>query len=230
VRAPLTGVDGLDGAGLDVGARTPQTTCPLCGGPAFGWVTLPDPGTRPTVGMPASVGRVIDRCEDCGAGIARAGGALDLEAELERVSERRADGSLVVRAPNRASVQAQVGGDGWAALADWEGRLLLTPKALRALAEHTGHRVRRTGFESLGRNQRWSWQTLVNGLTLHPNFAHEVRAGRLRPSGGRGPLAFAIDCVVTALAAPLVAIVSFPLELAAVALGRGGELTAELED
>jgi hypothetical protein len=229
VSAPLTGVDGLDGADPDVGARTPPTTCPLCGGPAFGWVTLPDPGTRPTVGMPARVGLVIDRCEDCGAGIARAGGVLDLEAELERVSERHADGSLVVRAPNRASVQASIGGDGWAALADWEGGLLLTPKALRALAEHTGHRVRRTRFESLGRNQRWSWQTLVNGLTLHPNFAHEVRAGRLRPSGGRGPVAFAIDCVVTALAAPLVATVSFPLELSAVALGRGGELTAELE-
>jgi hypothetical protein len=229
VTAPLTRVDGLDGADLDRGARTPPTTCPLCGGPAFGWVTLPDPGTRPTVGMPASVGSVIDRCEDCGAGIARAGGPLDLEAELERVSERRADGALVVRAPNRASIQASIGGDGWAPLADWGERLLLTPEALEALAGRTGHRVRRIGFEAFGRNQRWSWQTLLNGLTLHPNFAHEVRAGRLGPSSGRGPLAFAIDCVVTALAAPFVAIVSVPLELAAVALRRGGELAAELE-
>jgi hypothetical protein len=230
VTAPLAHVDDLDGAEPEAGARTPPTTCPLCGGPAFGWVILPDPGTRATVGMPVGGGRVIDRCEDCGAGIARADGELDLEAELARVSERQADGALAVRGPNRASIQASIGSDGWAALADWDGRLLLTPEALGRLAERTGRRVRGNGFETFGRNQRWSWQTLVNGLTLHPNFAHEVRAGRLRPSTGRGPLAFAIDCVVTALAAPLVAIVSVPLELIAVALGRGGELSAELED
>jgi hypothetical protein len=229
VSGPLTRLDGLDRADLAGGSRSPPTTCPLCGGPAFGWITLPDPGTRPTVGMPASVGRVIDRCQDCGAGIARADAPPDLETELARVSERRADGSLVVRAPNRGSIQASIGGDGWAPLADWDGRLLLTPEALGRLAERTGRRVRSTGFETFGRNQRWSWQTLLNGLTLHPNFAHEVRAGRLRPQGGRGPMAFAIDCVVTVLAAPLVAVVSVPLELAAVALGRGGELAAELE-
>jgi hypothetical protein len=72
------------------------------------------------------------------------------------------------------------------------------------------------------------WQTLLNGLTLHPNFAREVRAGRLRPSGGRGRVAFAVDCVATVLAAPLVALVSFPLELVAVALRRGGLIQARL--
>ena len=35
-------------------------------------------------------------------------------------------------APNRASWQGSLGGDGWAALAEWPGRLLLTPRALRA--------------------------------------------------------------------------------------------------
>jgi hypothetical protein len=68
------------------------------------------------------------------------------------------------------------------------------------------------------------WQTLLNGLTFHPNFVREARAGTLRPSTGRGHLAFAADLVVTLLAAPLVALVSFPLELAASLFRRGGEM------
>ena len=69
------------------------------------------------------------------------------------------------------------------------------------------------------------WQTLLNGLTFHPNFAREVRAGRLR-AGTAQPAAFAIDVVVTVLGAPLVALVSVPLELGAALAGRGGELVA----
>jgi hypothetical protein len=70
------------------------------------------------------------------------------------------------------------------------------------------------------------WQTLVNGLTFHNNFAREVRAGRLRPSNARGQVSFAIDCIVSVLAAPLVVLASVPLELAGVVLGRGGEIEA----
>jgi hypothetical protein len=210
-------------------ARAEGSECPLCGGRAYGWLTLPDPSSRPTVGMPASVAKVIDRCEDCGAGIERTEGPIDLAAELECISEPRPDGTLAVRAPNRASLQATIGAEGWAALADWPGALLLTPRALRLLAQRSGREVRRLRFTRGGRNQRWMWQTLLNGLTMHPNFAHEVRAGRLRPSSARGPGAFAVDCMVTVLAAPLVALVSFPLELAAAAIRRGGEISAELE-
>ena len=210
-------------------ARAEGSECPLCGARAYGWLTLPDPRSRPTVGMPATVSRVIDRCEGCGAGIERTAGPIDLAAELERIAEARPNGKRAIRAPNRASVQAAIGAEGWAALEDWSGALLLTPRALRLLAERTGHEVRRLRFTRGGRNQRWMWQTLLNGLTLHPNFAHEVRAGRLRPSSARGPGAFAVDCVVTGLAAPLVALVSFPLELVAAAARRGGELSAELE-
>jgi hypothetical protein len=73
------------------------------------------------------------------------------------------------------------------------------------------------------------WQTLMNGLTFHPNFAREVRAGRLRPSSARGRLTFGVDCVVTVLAAPLVLLVSVPLELGAALARRGGDLVAELD-
>jgi hypothetical protein len=208
---------------------TAPTSCPLCSGPAYGWLTLPDPGSRPTVGLPAGVGRVIDRCEECGAGIQRGPDPVDLEAELERVTSARPDGSLALVAPNRASLQAWIGADGWAALDRWRGRLLLTPAAVPLLAERTGHAIKGVSFPAFAANQGTMWQTLLNGLTFHPNFAREVRAGRLRPSGGRGPASFAIDALVTVLAGPLVAIVSVPLELAAVIARRGGELSAELE-
>ena len=68
------------------------------------------------------------------------------------------------------------------------------------------------------------WQTLLNGLTFHPNFAREVRAGRLRPDSARGRFAYAADLVVTVLGAPLIAIVSAPLELVAALARRGGEI------
>jgi hypothetical protein len=70
------------------------------------------------------------------------------------------------------------------------------------------------------------WQTLLNGLTFHPNFAREVRAGRLRPAGARSRFAFAVDSVVTVLGAPLIALVSVPLELIAALARRGGEIRA----
>jgi hypothetical protein len=68
------------------------------------------------------------------------------------------------------------------------------------------------------------WQTLLNGLTFHPNFAREVGAGRLRPGNARSRLAFALDSVVTVLGAPLIALLSIPLESVASLLHRGGEL------
>jgi hypothetical protein len=179
--------------------------------------------------MPASADRVVDRCEDCGAGIERGEDPVDLDAELKRMTEPDAQGALVLEAPNRGSLQAGVGTDGWAALDAWPGRLLLTPAALRLLGERTGHPVESLGFTTFGVNQRNMWQTLLNGLTFHPNFAREVLSGRLRPRSARGPVTFAIDAVVSLLAGPLVAIVSVPLELAAVIARRGGELSAELE-
>jgi hypothetical protein len=53
-------------------------------------------------------------------------------------------------------------------------------------------------------------------------------AGRLRPSTGRGRLAFTVDLVASVLATPFVALVSVPLELVAVALRRGGLMRARL--
>ncbi len=70
------------------------------------------------------------------------------------------------------------------------------------------------------------WQTILNALTFHENFARQIRAGTLRPAGAWGRLKFGIDAVVTALAALPVALISAPLELVSALLGRGGELVA----
>jgi hypothetical protein len=135
-----------------------------------------------------------------------------------------------VAAANRRSWQASLGGEGWAALDLHAGRLLLTPRALELLAERTGAEVEEVRFPVLGRNQVWMWQTLLNALTFHPNFAREVRAGRLRMSNSRNRFAFVADCVATVLAAPLVLLASVPLELVAVLSRRGGAMVAPLRD
>lgn len=214
------------------------TECPICGASAYAWLTLPAPGEKATVGLISPVDpdapdptreRVVERCTECGAGILIGHGAIDLDEELRAVTSAESGGALTIEAPNRASLQAGIGREGWAALADWRTRLLLTPQALELLAEKLGYELRRSRFQLWGRSQRWMWQTLLNGLTLHPNFLHEVRAGRLRIGNSRGAFAFVADFVASVLAAPLVALVSFPLELIAVVLRRGGLIIAEAQ-
>lgn len=170
--------------------------------------------------------RVFDRCEDCGAGIERGHGPVDLAAELRAVTIAGPDGRVRIAAPNRASWQAVVGNDGWAAVAESPGRLLLTPKALALLAESQGVEAEAAGSPPWGSNQRWMWQTLLNGITLHPNFATQVLRGELRPATSRGRLQFAADLVASTLAAPLVALLSIPLEALAALFGRGGRIVA----
>jgi hypothetical protein len=168
--------------------------------------------------------RVLDRCESCGVGVEQADGPVDLESEARGLETTLPDGSVALVAANRASVQATIGGEGWAAIDVRPGRLLHSPRSLRLLAERTRGELRDVRCSRWGRTQGWMWQTLVNGLTFHPNFAREVRAGRLRPSSARGRVSFAVDCVVTVLAAPLVLLASVPLEAVSALLGRGGEL------
>jgi len=203
--------------------------CPLCMEPLYGWVTVPAAHADASVGLPLAEGhgRTIDRCENCGVALER-GAEVDLVAELEAVSEGEDDGTLRVECPNRASLQSAIGVEGWAALDRYAGGLALTPRALELLAERNGYHLGRPSFPGVGPNQAWMWQTLLNGLTFHPNFAREVRAGRLQPATARSRPTFAIDAVVTVLAAPLVALVSFPLELAASMARRGGLMRARL--
>ena len=171
--------------------------------------------------------RVLERCENCGLGVKAGAGSIDLEAEARAISATLDDGSPALVTANRASIQATIGGEGWAAIDIGPGRLLHSPRSLRLLAAQTGGGLAGVRCSRFGRNQAWMWQTLINGLTFHPNFAREVRAGRLRATSARSRLTFAVDCVVTVLAAPLVLLASVPLELVAALAGRGGELVGK---
>jgi len=209
------------------------TRCPLCGGRAFPWIGIPLPGSEATVGLASPVdpddpqagdrARLFDRCQDCASGIEK-GVEIDLEDELDRLTVSRGDGARTLTAPNRASWQAAIGGDGWAALADWEGHLLLTPRGVELLLDRSGLAGERPAFPPWGPNQRWMWQTLLNGITLHPNFASRVLAGGLRPANSRGRFAFLADAVASVLATPLVALVAIPAEAIAALAGRGGRM------
>ena len=203
--------------------------CPLCGEPLYGWIALPPAGGETSVGMPLSAlpdtERVLDRCENCGVAIEH-GREIDPLAEWEAVCRAAAGGGREIAIPNRASLQAAIGVEGWAAIGLSPGSLLLTPSSLERLAELNGERIEQLRWPRWGRTQAWMLQTLLNGLTFHPNFAREVRAGRLHRSDGRGALRFYADAVVTVLGAPLIALVSFPLELVGALAKRSGEMVA----
>jgi hypothetical protein len=73
------------------------------------------------------------------------------------------------------------------------------------------------------------WQTLLNLLTFHRDFASEAASGRLRPGSGRGMAAFWIDAMVTVLAAVPTAALAVLLETGAVIARRGGVIEIEAE-
>jgi hypothetical protein len=206
--------------------------CPACGGPLYAWVKAHPSDAR------RDDETLLDRCERCGLVVARSAAVhpasggdsrADAERELHRLFERSPNGARgELRSPNRRSLQAGIGEGSWAALELPERPLVLTPAALEALLRNTGGELERVRFPVFGRNQVWMWQTLMNALTFHPNFAREALAGRLRPRRGRDRLTFAIDVVVSVLAAPLVALCSVPLETVAALARRGGEMRARV--
>jgi hypothetical protein len=186
--------------------------CPACGSPLLGWgvVESRDPGGNREV--------VLERCEACGLGIV-AGGDPSLEP-----NERG-----VVSVPNRRSWQAGLGGPHWGAVEPSERESYPTPDAFERLATKQGLEPQRVRQPPLGRNQLWMWQTILNGLTFHDNFATDVLAGRLRARNSKNAAAFAIDVIVTILAALPALLLSFPLELAAVVARRGGLIEADVK-
>lgn len=205
-----------------------QGPCPLCERPLFGWISLPPLNGEVIMGMPAGGHpdeRVIDRCENCGVAVER-DRDVDLRAEWEAICRPAESGGREIAVPNRRSLQAVIGVEGWAAVDLSPGHLLLTPRSLDLLAQANGEQLERLRWPLWGRSQGWMWQTLLNGLTFHPNFAREVWAGRMRPVNARSRFHFAADAIASLLAAPLVALVSVPLELVASLARRGGEIAA----
>ena len=208
------------------GGSTPGP-CPLCGRPLYGWIGLPTTAGA-SVGEPVAgeeLQRILDRCENCGVAVERRR-EIDLADEWEAVCRPGEPGTREISIPNRTSLQAWIGEVGWAGIDLYPGRLIHTPASLELLAERNGEALERTRSPVSRRGQAWMWQTLLNGLTFHRNFAREVRAGRLRLANARSRVRFAVDVVVTVLGAPLVLLVSAPLELGAALIRRGGELEA----
>jgi hypothetical protein len=203
--------------------------CPLCGEPLYPWVGLPARGTDPvSVGEPLAdeeAERVIVRCENCTVAVER-GRDVDLAAEWEALCRPGDDGTRTISIPDRASIQASIGVGGWAAIDLYPGRLIHTRRSLELLAERNGQEIEAHGWPPVGANQAWMWQTLLNGLTFHPNFAREVRAGRLRAANARSKPRFVVDSIVTVLGAPLVVLISFPLEAFGALISRGGRIVA----
>jgi hypothetical protein len=197
-----------------------MSACPACGEPLYGWLLV---GAGENGGPNDSV--VLERCERCRLGVAANLAPANSTSALLGFARQVSDGGLELRVANRASVQASLGGNHWAAL-EPQRRLYPTPDSLPQLAAAAGLEIEELRFPRRGQGQAWMWQTIINAFTFHENFALRVRAGTLRPASARGRLRFGIDAIVTVLAALPVALVSAPLELIASLIGRGGELVA----
>ncbi|HZA59493.1 MAG TPA: hypothetical protein VE523_09945 [Solirubrobacterales bacterium] len=205
---------------LEAGAVPGGPRCPACGAPLFVWVETRGWGPRED--------QVIDRCENCGLAVPRDAVPDPDGAAAELTGSHGADAAdrLTLRAPNAASVQAWLGAENWAALRPGERELKPSPRSAELLLAKRGLGVGRVrhlaapGMASM-------WQTLLNLLTFHRNFASEAISGRLRPSEGRGRAAYAIDVMVTVLAAVPTAILAVLIEGAAVLARRGGVIEIE---
>jgi hypothetical protein len=206
---------------LEQGAAPSAARCPACGEPLFAWVE--------TIGYGAREDQVIDRCENCGLVVPRddvpsADQASEaLAASGERVGER-----LAIRTGNAASLQAWLGAENWAELRPGGHSLTPTPRAAALLLAKRGFEVRRVRH-LLRPGTASMWQTLLNLLTFHRDFASEAVSGRLRPGTGRGLGAFCVDVLITVLAAIPTAIVAVLLESGAVLARRGGAIEIQAE-
>ena len=206
---------------LEDGAAPGSARCPACGQPLFVWLETEGFGPRED--------QVIDRCENCGLVAARDSVPSPDHAIDELLFGREESGTEVaVRADNAASLQAWLGAENWAALRPGGHAIKPTPRAARLLLARRGLDVRRIrhlirpGMASM-------WQTLLNLLTFHRDFASEAVSGRLRPGTGRGVAAFWIDAAVTVLAAIPTAIIAVVLETGAVLARRGGAIEIRAE-
>lgn len=191
--------------------------CPACGQPLFAWLETEGWGPRED--------QVIDRCESCGLAVAR-GAVPSPEAAASVLLGGAAAGpdeprGVVFRSANAASLQARLGAENWAALRPGEFGLEPTPRAAELLLRRRGLEVERVRHLA-AKGMASMWQTLLNLLTFHRDFATEALSGRLRPGSGRGRAAFAIDALITILAAVPTALIAVVLEGGAVIARRGG--------
>lgn len=195
---------------IEAGAPADAPRCPACAEPLFVWVETQGWGPRED--------QIVDRCENCGLVVGResAGDAASLAAGVLS----RIEAGESVRSANPASLQAWLGAENWAALRPGHAGLHLSPKAAELLLARSDRRprIRPLAAASIAS----MWQTLLNLVTFHRDFAPEAVSGRLRPSTGRGWAAFVVDALITILAGIPVAGLAVLLEGPALLFGRGG--------
>jgi hypothetical protein len=206
---------------LDQGAGPETVRCPACGEPLFVWVE--------TTGFGPREDQVIDRCENCGLVVVRGE-----EPSSDRAVERLLSGAerkgprVSIRFANAASLQTWLGAENWAALRPGGHGVEPTPRAASLLLARRGLEVRRVRHLA-GPGMASMWQTLLNLLTFHRDFASEAASRRLRPGTGRGLAAFWTDAIVTVLAAVPCAFIAVLLEGGAVVARRGGVIEIEAD-
>ncbi len=125
-----------------------MSACPACGEPLFGWLLVELDGH----GSPKD-SVVLERCERCRLGAAADLAPADSASALLDSARQIPDGRLELRVANRASVQASLGGNHWAAL-EPKRRLYPTPQSLPAAGRSRGPRDRgaaASGAEVRGR-------------------------------------------------------------------------------
>jgi hypothetical protein len=206
---------------LEEGAAPGGARCPADGEPLFVWVETEGYGPRED--------QVIDRCESCGLVVVRdAVPSADQAVDALLIGRVENGSGVRVRADNAASLQAWLGAENWAALRPGGRRIHPTPKAVRLLLARRGLGVRRIRH-LLRPGMAAMWQTLLNLLTFHRDFASEAASRRLTPGTGRGAAAFWIDAVVTLLAAIPTAIIAVVLETGAVIARRGGAIEVQAD-
>src|SRR5581483_2641963 len=142
------------------GAKRPRMlrAMPPCPAPLYGWAQVEPPGG----GSPI----LLQRCEECGLAIVAGTSAGEAIGELFGA----AHGAREVRAPNRRSLQAALGGRRWAALDPERRRVYPTPEALQLLAARAGLEIEALRFPASRQALRWMWQTVVNSFTFRPNL------------------------------------------------------------
>jgi SAM-dependent methyltransferase len=140
----------------------------------------------------------------------------DSGGALERVrSWLRPGGLVLVGAPNVASLQARIAGDGWLHLDAPRHRLHLTPAGLRALLAGAGLVPQRTSHLVWEQNPASMWMGLLARLGMTPGFPFHLLKRNVQPRPG--------DLALLALGLPL-APPAILLEAAAAAARRGGTI------
>jgi hypothetical protein len=212
---------------LEEGAEPGAARCPACDEPLFAWIETDGWGMRED--------QVIDRCENCGLVAARGSvpSSDAAAAELFGPGRRGANGNggappesteIVVRASNADSIQAWLGAENWSALHPGDPvQLKVSPRAAELLAAKSGLEVVRVRYLAQA-GIASMWQTLLNLLTFHRDFAAEAFSGRLRPKGGKGRAAYAVDMAITVLIAIPTAMVATLIEGGALLARRGGTI------